>query len=58
MIPISTCDSEQAPDLYVNVSDENISDETNSEKPVWTKNEVCQRRMTDLVQELIDKGDL
>lgn len=57
MIPISTCDSDQAPDLYVDVADEN-STPTECEKPVWTKNEICRRRMTDLVQELVDKGDL
>ena len=56
MIPISTCDSDQAPDLYGFVSDENINN--NGEQPVWTKNEVCRRRMTDLVQELVDSGDL
>ncbi|KAK6621462.1 hypothetical protein RUM44_001269 [Polyplax serrata] len=57
MIPISTCDSDQAPDLYADVA-ENSEREGESEKPVWTKSEVCRRRMTDLVQELIDKGDL
>ena len=55
MIPISTCDSEQAPDLYID-STEDGNDE--SEKPVWTKNEVCRKRMTDLVQELTDKNAL
>lgn len=53
MIPISTCDSDQAPDLYVTVQEEQ---KMSSEEPVW--NEVCKRRMTDLVQELVDNGEL
>lgn len=56
MIPISTCDSDQAPDLYGFVADENINN--GREQPVTTKNEICRRRMTDLVQELVDIGDL
>ncbi|KAL0269397.1 UNVERIFIED_CONTAM: hypothetical protein PYX00_007146 [Menopon gallinae] len=53
MIPISTCDSDQAPDLYVTVQEEQ---KEGSENPVG--NEMCKRRMTDLVQELVDNGEL
>nr|CAD7202144.1 unnamed protein product [Timema douglasi] len=47
MIPISTCDSDQAPDLYV-TSHEDVMSEGEDVLPVWTCNELCRQRMTDL----------
>nr|CAD7401734.1 unnamed protein product [Timema cristinae] len=60
MIPISTCDSDQAPDLYVTSRDDVIMSEGEDvlSTPVWTCNELCRQRMTDLVKELVEKGDL
>ncbi|XP_077290680.1 uncharacterized protein LOC143914362 [Arctopsyche grandis] len=57
MIPISTCDSDQAPDLYQD-KDADTSIDSLEIIPVWTSNELCRRKMADLVQELVDKGDL
>nr|CAD7449235.1 unnamed protein product [Timema bartmani] len=59
MIPISTCDSDQAPDLYVTSHDDVLMKEGEDVSiPVWTCNELCRQRMTDLVKELVEKGDL
>ncbi|KAJ8874248.1 hypothetical protein PR048_025091 [Dryococelus australis] len=62
MIPISTCDSEQAPDMYVTCrEDATLLNQESCDvisTPLWTSNEQCRRKMTDLVQELIEKGDL
>ncbi|XP_075221441.1 uncharacterized protein LOC142324499 [Lycorma delicatula] len=52
MIPICTCDSEEAPDLYEAQTQEE------SAEPVSSFNEQCQQKMSELVQELIDNGDL
>ncbi|XP_023711647.1 uncharacterized protein LOC111866692 isoform X2 [Cryptotermes secundus] len=59
MIPISVCDSAQAPDLYVS-SDGAKPQEAgiNNTLPVSTSSELCQRRMAELVQELVDNGNL
>ena len=60
MIPISVCDSEQAPDLYMG-SDSSKPQENGTNSivpPICTSSELCQRRMSDLVQELVDNGDL
>jgi hypothetical protein len=52
MIPISVCDSDQAPDLYVSC------DGASSTLPVSTSSELCQQKMAELVQELVDSNDL
>ncbi|KDR23004.1 uncharacterized protein LOC110841346 isoform X2 [Zootermopsis nevadensis] len=52
MIPISVCDSDQAPDLYVGY------DGVTNALPVSTSSELCQQKMADLVQELVDSNDL
>ncbi|PSN48850.1 hypothetical protein C0J52_17030 [Blattella germanica] len=62
MIPISLCDSEQAPDLYMG-SDTGKPQETDNNSivlpvPVCTSSELCQRNMSELVQELVDNGQL
>jgi hypothetical protein len=54
MIPISVCESDQAPDLYVG-SDCASSINT---LPVSTSSELCQQKMAELVQELVDSDDL
>ncbi|XP_054265222.1 uncharacterized protein LOC128988059 [Macrosteles quadrilineatus] len=54
MIPISTCDSALAPDLY-----EAEGEEHESVTPFCSQyNPECQRRMTQLVKELVDLGYL
>ncbi|XP_062554876.1 uncharacterized protein LOC134219975 isoform X2 [Armigeres subalbatus] len=52
MLPISTCSSEEAPDLYASGS------ETASTPPELNvpPNELCRRKMTDIVLELVDGG--
>ncbi|KAL0868163.1 hypothetical protein ABMA27_007714 [Loxostege sticticalis] len=52
MYPIMTCDSAEAPNLYQS------NDSEACWKPVWTSNEACARKMTDLVKELVDGGML
>ncbi|CAG9793174.1 unnamed protein product [Diatraea saccharalis] len=54
MYPIMTCDSNEAPNLYQ--AKENESPRHECTKPVWTSNEACRRKMTDLVMELVDNG--
>ncbi|KAL4702071.1 hypothetical protein ACJJTC_004689 [Scirpophaga incertulas] len=56
MYPIMTCDSNEAPNLYQAKENEQKSHQCN--KPVWTSNEACKKKMTDLVMELVDNGAL
>ncbi|XP_053615397.1 uncharacterized protein LOC128678103 [Plodia interpunctella] len=52
MYPIMTCDSDEAPNVY-----ESETASGNGEacvKPVWTSNATCRRKMTELVQEIVD----
>ncbi|XP_058451892.1 uncharacterized protein LOC131430718 [Malaya genurostris] len=54
MLPISTCSSEEAPDLYSSGSDMAATPPELNVPP----NEVCRRKMTDIVLELVDGGML
>ena len=57
MIPISTCASHLAPDVYEKSIDDPIEEATplrGCEDPVTDNSELCRQRMTDLVKELID----
>ncbi|XP_058824094.1 uncharacterized protein LOC131684872 [Topomyia yanbarensis] len=54
MLPISTCSSEEAPDLYVSGSDTAATPPELNVPP----NELCRRKMTDIVLELVDGGML
>jgi hypothetical protein len=59
MIPISVCDSDQAPDLYVSSEGTKHQETaTNNALPVSTSSELCQQKMAELVQELVDNDDL
>ncbi|KAL7288108.1 hypothetical protein TKK_0017893 [Trichogramma kaykai] len=56
MLPISTCTSDEAPDLY---EDQNTDDEEKAEggyRAPPPGNAQCTRLMTDLVLELVDSG--
>ncbi|XP_004927067.1 uncharacterized protein LOC101737863 [Bombyx mori] len=58
MYPITTCDSDEAPNLY---SAEDSGRSQGSEpapgaRPVRTSSAACRRKMTDLVKELVDQG--
>ncbi|XP_068619904.1 uncharacterized protein [Battus philenor] len=55
MYPIMTCDSDEAPNLYQSKESE-ISASPDCIKPVWTSNAACRKKMTDLVQDLVDGG--
>uniref|UniRef100_A0A182MGH5 CHK kinase-like domain-containing protein n=1 Tax=Anopheles culicifacies TaxID=139723 RepID=A0A182MGH5_9DIPT len=54
MLPISTCSSEEAPDLYASGTDTAASPPELNVPP----NELCRQKMTMLVLELIDGGML
>lgn len=54
MLPISTCSSEEAPDLYVSGSETAPTPPELNVPP----NELCRRKMTDIVLELVDGGIL
>ncbi|CAH0402575.1 unnamed protein product [Chilo suppressalis] len=54
MYPIMMCDSNEAPNLYETKESDSPAHECT--KPVWTSNEACRRKMTDLVVELVDAG--
>lgn len=60
MIPISTCESDQAPDLYNHdrVHEEDGKLEKIGVCPVWTSNESCKIKMVNLVCELVDSDIL
>ncbi|CAK1594209.1 unnamed protein product [Parnassius mnemosyne] len=57
MYPIMTCDSDEAPNLYQS-EDTETNPSHDCIKPVWTSNTACRRKMTDLIQELVDGGML
>ncbi|CAG5056973.1 unnamed protein product [Parnassius apollo] len=57
MYPIMTCDSNEAPNLYQS-KDSETNPSHDCIKPVWTSNTACRRKMTDLIQELVDGGML
>lgn len=58
MIPIITCDSELAPDMYTEDTI-NTADEPSKEPyPVMTTNILCRKMIADLVKELVDNGCL
>lgn len=52
MLPISTCSSEEAPDVY-NEEEEAVTYAPELNVPV---NEICRQKMTDLLVELVDEG--
>uniref|UniRef100_A0A182QQC1 CHK kinase-like domain-containing protein n=1 Tax=Anopheles farauti TaxID=69004 RepID=A0A182QQC1_9DIPT len=54
MLPISTCSSEEAPDLYASGTETATTPPELNVPP----NEMCRQKMTDLVLELIDGGML
>ncbi|XP_055550880.1 uncharacterized protein LOC129733229 [Wyeomyia smithii] len=54
MLPISTCSSEEAPDLYASGSDTAATPPELNVPP----NELCRKKMTDIVLELVDGGML
>ncbi|KAM3958906.1 uncharacterized protein ACR2FA_007082 [Aphomia sociella] len=55
MYPIMTCDSNEAPNLYQAKESEVVASHE-CVKPVWTSNEACRRKMTELIQEIVDGG--
>lgn len=59
MIPIITCDSELAPDMYTAADTINTDDEPSKEPyPVMTTSNLCRKMIADLVKELVDNGCL
>lgn len=60
MIPIITCDSEQAPDMYTAEDTINADDDEPSKEPypTMTTSVLCRTMITDLVKELVDNGCL
>lgn len=54
MIPIITCDSDQAPNVY----DNKMFELHKAMTPVATTNIECQQKLVELVKELVDSGDL
>ncbi|GBP44171.1 hypothetical protein EVAR_31615_1 [Eumeta japonica] len=52
MYPIVTCDSNEAPNVYQ--TEENDVSVEKAVTPVFTTNQACRRKMTDLLQELVD----
>lgn len=53
MLPISTCTSDDAPDVYEDVVD--ISEKSRNPRAPPSGGATCARLMTDLVLELIEK---
>lgn len=59
MIPIITCDSEQAPDMYTEDTVSAEDDGPGKEPyPAMTTSGLCRQMIADLVKELVDNGCL
>lgn len=58
MIPIITCDSAQAPDMYAKDTISQDEEPTKEPYPVMTTSDLCRQMITDLVKELVDNGCL
>ncbi|XP_059053096.1 uncharacterized protein LOC131847535 [Achroia grisella] len=59
MYPIMTCDSDEAPNLYQAKESEVVASNdcvSFQPVPVWTSNEACRRKMTELIKEIVDGG--
>lgn len=52
IVPISTCSSEEAPDLYIGLCEE----ETGAPELALPPNDLCRRKMTEIVVDLVDAG--
>lgn len=55
ILPISTCSSEEAPDLYIARGKEELIGAPELDVP---PNEICRQKMTDIVIDLVDAGML
>ncbi|XP_011197098.1 uncharacterized protein LOC105221662 isoform X1 [Zeugodacus cucurbitae] len=56
IIPMSTCSSEHAPDMYLNMHHEDI--ETGAPVLNFPPNDLCRQKMSDIVIDMVDKGML
>ncbi|XP_017490721.1 PREDICTED: uncharacterized protein LOC108378927 isoform X1 [Rhagoletis zephyria] len=56
ILPMSTCASEHAPDMYLNIH----HDEMETGAPIlnFPPNDLCRRKMTDIVIDMVDRGML
>lgn len=51
ILPISTCSTEEAPDLYIGLEEESGAPEFDV-----PPNDLCRRKMTEIVVDLVDAG--
>lgn len=54
MIPICTCDSDQAPDLYSGQPNSEEQSKAANQESLVSSNELCKSMLTDLIIELVD----
>ncbi|CAD6991732.1 uncharacterized protein LOC101461592 [Ceratitis capitata] len=56
IIPISTCSSEHAPDMYLNMRPEGM--EVGAPVLNFPPNDLCRQKMSDIVVDMVDRGIL
>ncbi|KAL7729583.1 hypothetical protein ACLKA6_007867 [Drosophila palustris] len=57
IIPISTCSSEDAPDMYLNRTDDNKED-VGAPTLNFPPNDLCRQKMSEIVIDMVDRGML
>lgn len=56
IIPMSTCSSENAPDMYLNMHQDDI--EAGAPILNFPPNDLCRQKMSDIVIDMVDKDML
>ncbi|EDW38444.1 GL12598 [Drosophila persimilis] len=57
IIPISTCSSEDAPDMYLNRNDEPEEEDEGAPTLNFPPNDLCRQKMVEIVKDMVD-GDM
>jgi len=57
IIPISTCSSEDAPDMYLNRNDEHNED-VGAPELNFPPNDLCRQKMSEIVIDMVDRDML
>lgn len=58
IIPISTCSSEDAPDMYEHHYDDTTLNEYGAPELNFPPNDLCRQKMSEIVIDMVDNGML